>query len=347
MNVNPPLDAASVHFAAEAMLVRLGELRAQLPGLREPLDHEPVHRTRVSARRLRASFALFDGTLPTETLHRWDRRVRRLARALGDARDLDVQMDFLDVWMGGLDLGSARPGLDRLRLRLVQRRRRAQRRLDAKLRRFERSGVAEQIEELLRESAVRAGLAAGHGAPVWLPAIAAARIMAFVEQVLIHEPFVEQPERVEELHQMRIAAKRLRYALEIVLPLYEGRLTEPLEVAKSLQRQLGEIHDADVWLEFLPRFLRSERRRTKRFFGHTRGFRRIAQGLEDLLAERREHRAELHVAFVNFWHHACGRQFWLDLRAMLMEPAAPPAAEQLQAPPTTRPAQTVHDTQPA
>lgn len=320
MNTIPSLDAASVHFAAEAMLARLAELRDQLPGLRDPLDHEPVHRTRVAARRLRAAFALLEGTLPTETLHRWDRRVRRLARALGDARDLDVQMDFLDVWMGGLDLGSARPGLDRLRLRLVQRRRRAQRRLDEKLRRFQRRGVGEQIEELLRETAVRARLAAGHDAPSWLMAVAASRIMTFVEQVLIHEPFVEQPERVEELHQMRIAAKHLRYALEIVLPLFGDRLAAPLEVAKSLQRQLGEIHDCDVWLGFLPRFLRSERRRTKRFFGHTRGFSRIAQGLEELLVERRAQRAALHVAFVDFWHHACGSQFWLDLRAVLVEP---------------------------
>lgn len=321
MNTAPPLDAPSVHFAAEAMLARLSELQAQLPSLRDTLDHEPVHRTRVAARRLRAAFALFEGTLPTETLRRWDRRVRRLARALGDARDLDVQTDFLDAWMGGLDLGSARPGLDRLRLRLVQRRRRAQRRLEEKLRRFRRRRVAEEIEELLRETSVRARLAAGHDEPRWLVAVGAERIMSFVEQVLIHEPFVEQPDRVEELHQMRIAAKHLRYALEIVQPLHEGRLNEPLEVARSLQKQLGEIHDCDVWLEFLPRFLRSERRRTRRFFGHTRGFRRIAQGLEELNVERRRQRAALHDAFVDFWHRQCGSQFWLDLRAILVEPA--------------------------
>jgi hypothetical protein len=143
--------------------------------------------------------------------------------------------------------------------------------------------------------------------------------MSFVEQVLIHEPFVEQADRVEELHQMRIAAKHLRYALEIVAPLFEGRLAAPVEVSRSLQRQLGEIHDCDVWIDFLPRFIRGERRRTRKFFGHTRGFRRISQGLEELLASRRAHRAELHDAFVDYWHRSCGGQFWLDLRTVLAD----------------------------
>lgn len=315
----PPLDAPSVHFAAEAMLARLEELRRHVPSLADPADDEPVHQTRVASRRLRAAFALFDGVLPSETLHRWDRRVRRLAKALGKARDFDVQTSFLDQFMAELDLKASRPGLDRLRLRLAQRRRRAQRDLRRTLRRFERRRTTEEIDQELRETAVRAKLAEGSGAPEWLRVVAASRIMSFVEQVLIHEPFVEQADRVEELHQMRIAAKHLRYALEIVAPLFEGRLAAPVEVSRSLQRQLGEIHDCDVWIDFLPRFIRGERRRTRKFFGHTRGFRRISQGLEELLASRRAHRAELHDAFVDYWHRSCGGQFWLDLRTVLAD----------------------------
>ena len=118
---------------------------------------------------------------------------------------------------------------------------------------------------------------------------------------------------VDELHEMRIEAKRLRYALEIVDPLHEGRLAEAIEAVRHVQQVLGEIHDCDVWIGFLPRFLERERRRTHRFMGHTRGYRRIARGLEELLEDRHRERARLHGEFLDFWRRACGDGFWQDL----------------------------------
>jgi len=137
----------------------------------------------------------------------------------------------------------------------------------------------------------------------------------------MHEPFVEQPERVEELHQMRIAAKHLRYALEALSSLHEGRLAPPIAVARALQKRLGEIHDCDVWIAFLPEFIRSERKRTRRFFGHLRGFKRISAGLEALLAERIDARQAMHAGFVEFWHRECGDSLWRDLRELLVRDA--------------------------
>lgn len=52
----------------------------------------------------------------------------------------------------------------------------------------------------------------------------------------------QDPAKVKPLHDLRIAAKRLRYLLE---------LTGPEDVAKLLKRlqdQLGELHDCDVQL---------------------------------------------------------------------------------------------------
>jgi CHAD domain-containing protein len=49
-------------------------------------------------------------------------------------------------------------------------------------------------------------------------------------------------------HDMRIAAKRLRYALEIVEPCFGAPATEARLAARELQDVLGEIHDCDVML---------------------------------------------------------------------------------------------------
>ncbi len=312
-------DPASRLFAAEALLGRLQDLQAHLPRLHDPHDSEPIHQTRVTCRRLRTSFELFEECFPSRQLRCWDRSVRRLGRALGRARDLDVQASFLDRFLSELDERTGRPGLDRLRLRLAQRRERAQTGLRKKLRRFERSELALELEQSLREVSVRAKLSGSADPPRWLWDQASRRVMMLVEQVLVHEPCVEQPDRVEEHHQMRIAAKHLRYALEVFSPLYEERLQTPLEVARGLQKTLGELHDCDVWIEFLPRFIAGERRRTKKFLGHLRGFRRIAQGLEELLTNRGRERERIHATFVEQWHRECGDSLWAGLRQVLLK----------------------------
>jgi hypothetical protein len=50
------------------------------------------------------------------------------------------------------------------------------------------------------------------------------------------------------LHDMRIAAKRLRYVLELFHPCFGPYAKTAIKHLKSLQDVLGEIHDADVHL---------------------------------------------------------------------------------------------------
>jgi len=54
----------------------------------------------------------------------------------------------------------------------------------------------------------------------------------------------------ETLHDMRIAAKRLRYVLEMSEPAFGAAADDGAKAAKKLQDLLGEIHDCD---EMLPR----------------------------------------------------------------------------------------------
>jgi hypothetical protein len=57
-----------------------------------------------------------------------------------------------------------------------------------------------------------------------------------------------KPDAVEELHDTRIAAKRLRYVLELAAPAFGRPATNGARVARGLQDLLGEIHDCDVML---------------------------------------------------------------------------------------------------
>ena len=86
-----------------------------------------------------------------------------------------------------------------------------------------------------------------------------------VEEVYTWEPFIREAERREELHNMRISIKRLRYTMELFRVVYEfpkvcskdervagdKRFAEFLTVIVDLQEILGDIHDGDVVLQVL------------------------------------------------------------------------------------------------
>lgn len=61
-------------------------------------------------------------------------------------------------------------------------------------------------------------------------------------------PRVLDPAEVEALHNMRIAAKRLRYVLELTKPGLGPSAAAGARTAKKLQDLLGQIHDCDVML---------------------------------------------------------------------------------------------------
>jgi CHAD domain-containing protein len=52
----------------------------------------------------------------------------------------------------------------------------------------------------------------------------------------------------EAQHDLRIAAKRLRYVLEIFAPCLGGEAKAAREAAKRLQSVLGDLHDCDLML---------------------------------------------------------------------------------------------------
>ena len=78
-------------------------------------------------------------------------------------------------------------------------------------------------------------------------AVNAARIVRVrTAELYSFDPAVLDPARITELHDMRIAAKRLRYVLEITGHCFGAIGDEAEEFAKDLQGTIGEIHDCDV-----------------------------------------------------------------------------------------------------
>jgi len=86
-------------FGAEIMGKLTEDLLSEADGVRESDDIEYIHRMRVASRRIRAALPLFIICFPGKEYTRLRKSIRAVTRSLGDARDLDVQMDFLTSFL--------------------------------------------------------------------------------------------------------------------------------------------------------------------------------------------------------------------------------------------------------
>lgn len=64
-------------------------------------------------------------------------------------------------------------------------------------------------------------------------------------------PYLANPAYVTQLHDMRIAAKRLRYALELFRDALDPDVADGIALIKEFQEFVGDIHDHDVLVGIL------------------------------------------------------------------------------------------------
>jgi CHAD domain-containing protein len=161
----------------------------------------------------------------------------------------------------------------------------------------------------------------------------AARIVRVrTDELYAFDPAVLDPARVTELHDMRIAAKRLRYVLEITGHCFGEVGDEAETMAKDLQGVLGETHDCDVLIPRVDQELAglraSDALALARLSPELDGLpaavklapgRSRYRGLETLAAALTARRALLHDAFVKRWQEAKDADLRGRLEAVLDE----------------------------
>lgn len=311
-------------FGLEALQQRLPALTKEVEGVRTANDIEHVHRMRVASRRVRNALALFGEDLPRKHYDNWRDEMRRITRALGAARDTDVQIAWLQDFLTRLSDEAQRVGIERLLLRLRQQRVRAQNKVGKALDRVEDKRILDDMSETLHELLVYARVYEVESLPTDLYRRANEAIRLRLEELLTYEPHIAYPERTAELHQMRIAAKHLRYTLEVFNPLYEKALRKPIKIVKEIQELLGEVHDCDVWIGYVPWFIEKERARTLEYFGEVIPAQAFLPGLHTLEEDRRQQRLRSYYMFRRFWELTQEMGIWERIRE-----AVTPHPEQL------------------
>jgi CHAD domain len=122
-------------------------------------------------------------------------------------------------------------------------------------------------------------------------------------------PRALDPEEVEALHDLRIAAKRLRYVLEITGPFLGEYATAAAKCARDLQDLVGEIHDCDVQLPEVLGLLEDLRARDAAELRSAAG---DADDLDPALSARTSHRAAYRGLEVLATHLAARRSLLFE-----------------------------------
>lgn len=140
------------------------------------------------------------------------------------------------------------------------------------------------------------------------------------DEVCVWAKAIHDPEKITELHAMRIAAKRLRYTLEIFLPSLDPAADTLLKIITELQERIGAIHDCDVLFPLLRRTMEQETRRESRGKGR-RGVGPpspfAAEGLVALIVRKRAERAKLYAEFLLWWEALTPERVGEDLKGIV------------------------------
>lgn len=122
------------------------------------------------------------------------------------------------------------------------------------------------------------------------------RILAVrAAELASHASVISDPTAIEGHHHARIAAKRLRYTLELFPALVGEDGEEVIARIRDLQDELGLLHDHDV------RIVLIERELARRAAGSGRKAARLRPGLESMLQWERGDRADRYAAALRRW----------------------------------------------
>jgi CHAD domain-containing protein len=286
-------------YAANAIERYLLEIERQAPAIiAEQDDIEPLHQTRIAARSLRNALWAFKNLFPKSQLVLWQKNLKNITRISGQARALDGFIFFLK------DFGkkrSSRYHAETLNL-LIQKLQEERTALQPKMREaindvaFQRTlkDIGDFITTL-RQLEKKKELET-------LQKVGKKKILKRLAEVLSYEIYVSRPERIDELHQMRISAKHLRYILEDLADFYGPSISYYINQARTIQKFLGEMHDFDERIMVLNRYLRGK---------HFDDFHQ--KTIRVLRAECKKRRDLAYQRFFKFWQILRQQQTWEKL----------------------------------
>jgi CHAD domain-containing protein len=242
-------DTAAAEGIAPVLTSRLGEMCELRESALDWSDPKGVHDMRVASRRLRSALSDFMPYLRKRGLASTLKEIKTIADALGEVRDQDVAIAALETLATEIPATVA----ETLKL-IVDERKTVLDKARKELSRVVRKGRLKQLESDFAAAISAATTEAQSGKPSAKARMTYRRVTRSIMLERLGEvqklsDALYHPLDVDALHELRIAAKRLRYALELFQPCWGETISTIAKKVAGLQTSLGELHDCDVWIE--------------------------------------------------------------------------------------------------
>jgi len=247
--------ADALVWAAEVLRVRFDEIVNLRGVVLNSDDIEAVHDMRVATRRLRSALRDFAPVLRKSPLKNVNKNLKRLADSLGAARDLDVAIVALEKLHTKAGDEAVKAGIQKLVDEKREKRRGAQ--LD--LMQMLAVSRIEDLQKIFYGAVEKASRPKKSSKPISFTNAGRDAVFESLQEFCNLSASLYAPHQIKRLHKLRISAKRLRYAIELFTACW-GKHIEPFaEEIAEMQSYLGEVHDADTWIEsFSKRLLEND-----------------------------------------------------------------------------------------
>jgi CHAD domain-containing protein len=299
-----PLKAAALHVLS----VRLEVVRDYLPKAAREAEADPehVHQLRVGTRRADAALRIFRDCLPRRVYRDARQRLRTIRRTAGAARDQDVFLIDLQQRVGEASVEEI-PGLDFLSGYTLGQRDAVQVNLEVMEANPEKPFVEFMVSTLGELNDPH------HDGKLELIDLARALLSQLLGK--LHEAATGDLKDYSHLHQVRIAGKRLRYALEVFADCFGPALRERLyPLIEEMQDILGRANDSHIAAGRLSAL----RGRIKSWEG---AWERLEPGVMGMLRFHQRRLPQERRRFLKWWERWCAA----GAEAVLAEPAVPAA----------------------
>jgi CHAD domain-containing protein len=240
---SPAAEVLHEHLATQVPAI------AELEAAVRQDEPDAVHQMRVASRRLRSALVTFRPLFNRDVTDRIREELRWLARVLGEARDIEVTRERLgslvDCEPSEMAAAESSSHLQRV---LLDSHDEARQRLEAAMTSDRYRQLVDDLTALLDD-------------PPWTPRAKKPSRSVLLKRVrrdckrlrkrMKRADDVPPDLRADALHDVRKAAKRVRYASEALAPAFDGAAARLAERAKNVQTVLGEYQDCMVSQQLL------------------------------------------------------------------------------------------------
>ncbi|MBK7392909.1 MAG: CHAD domain-containing protein [Chloracidobacterium sp.] len=243
-------------WAAGVLGLRFDEVMSYSNAVLVPWNVNAVHDMRVALRRLRSALRDFVQVIDEKPLKRVKVDLKKISDLLGVVRDQDVAIIALEELAAAARDDSIKTGISELISGFKNGREQSHARLQKALGSIPLDELHQRFSNCIEDSLRQQELFSPGSLRDAGCCVIKSRLREFRDKgTEIYDPFDSV-----QIHDLRIAAKRLRYSIELFGVCWGDEITEFASGLARMQSFLGDVHDCDVWTAILTKRLKDEDR---------------------------------------------------------------------------------------